>query len=222
MSGIILVYKIWLMRKVRRISTEVEETFEKKKKTPLGIDFKNLMDLLEMPNPLLSLYQVLKQGALDLLRKNKAFLKAQSEEDKGLVFLSSSDMEQLGALISQVILSERKKLEKFLFVLPTVVSLSPLLGLLGTVWGISVTFANLPKGGALGNEAVLAGLSMALGTTVVGIVVAIPALIAYNYLKQEIEDYTSQMEDFSSKMLSQVEMLYRACDLQINLPKVYA
>ncbi len=222
LSGIILVYKIWLTRRLQSVSREVEETFQKKQKSPLNIDFKELEDLVQMQNPLLNLYQALKKATSDLLRKNKAFLRSQIDNDKQPVFLSSSDIEQLAAYMSGFILSERKKLERYLFVLPTVVSLAPLLGLLGTVWGISVTFTQLPNGGALGNDAVLSGLSMALGTTVVGILVAIPALIAYNYLKQVVEDYSSQLEDFTSKMLSQIEILYRAVDLQPHLPKAYA
>ena len=64
------------------------------------------------------------------------------------------------------------------------------MGLLGTVWGILVTFSGLQSNGlSSANSSVLSGLSMALGTTVFGLVVAIPALVGYNYLKSIIGDF---------------------------------
>ena len=131
------------------------------------------------------------------------------------VFLSSTDIEQLGSQVDMKIYLEKKKLQKYLFVLSVIFSLAPLLGLLGTVWGISVTFNQMPQSaGALSNEAVLSGLAMALGTTVVGILVAIPALVFYYYLKNRIEDYTDKMDLFSSELLQSIEMQYRAVDVK--------
>ena len=163
-------------------------------------------------NPFLSLYKVFKNQVIDLLKKNKelsAFAPTKA------VFLSSTDIEQLGSQVDMTIYLEKKKLEKYLFVLSTIFSLAPLLGLLGTVWGISATFNQLPNSGnALSNEAVLSGLAMALGTTVLGILVAVPALIFYHYLKHRIEDYTDKMDQFSSELLQSIEMQYRAVDVK--------
>jgi biopolymer transport protein TolQ len=50
---------------------------------------------------------------------------------------------------------------------------------------------------------------MALGTTIIGLLVAIPALIAYNYLKNHTKEFQTEMEDFATFMLATVEIQYR-------------
>jgi biopolymer transport protein TolQ len=213
LSGIVLVYKIWLTRFVNKLSDDVEKNFQLKKKTPLNLDYKNLVQKVGVPNPFSEVYKILKLNTLEILKKNKSSRGGQ-EGEYVPTYLSPTDIEQLGAGVSSVILNEKKKLERYLFVLSTVVSVSPLLGLLGTVWGISVSLSQLAnQANVMTNEAVLSGLAMALGTTVLGIVVAIPALIAYNYLKHRVEDFSARMDEFSSEILSSIEMLYRAVDV---------
>ena len=101
------------------------------------------------------------------------------------VYLSKGDIDLIESGIDGIILEQSKYLEKNLFILSTIITLAPFLGLLGTVWGILITFSNLHAGISSVNTAVLWGISMALATTVFGLVVAIPALIAYNYLKNK-------------------------------------
>ncbi len=215
-SWVVLIYKIWLTRAVNRLSDHIEKAFTQKKKTPLNLDYKNLVQRVGVPNPFLHLYQIVRFNTLEILKKNKSSITS-VEGTKKATYLSPTDIDQLGTQVGGAIHAQKKKLERYLFVLSTVVSLAPLLGLLGTVWGISVTFSQLPnKSNVLSNDAVLSGLAMALGTTVLGIVVAIPALIAYNYLKHVIEDYSVRMDEFSTGMLSSIEMLYRAVDVKQN------
>lgn len=59
---------------------------------------------------------------------------------------------------------------------------------------------------------VLSGLSLALATTVLGLIDAIPALIGYNYLKNSIRDFAMEMEGFSNDLLTSVELEYRKMD----------
>ncbi len=213
LSWILIFYKVWLARLVERVSENIDQYFKKQKRNPLALDFNRFDSTLEAFNPFLSLYKKVQQGALELLKKNKEL--ARTNSGSSAVFLSSTDIEQLAMHVDMTITKERKKLEKYLFILSTIFSLAPLLGLLGTVWGISVTFNQMPQSkNALSNDAVLSGLAMALGTTVFGIVVAIPALIGYNYLKHRFEDYAQQMDHFSSEILLSVEMQYRAVDVQ--------
>jgi biopolymer transport protein TolQ len=110
--------------------------------------------------------------------------------------------------------SETKKLEKHLFVLPTIITLAPFLGLLGTVWGILVTFSEMQGGASVAhNSVVLGGLSMALATTVMGLLIAIPAVIAHNYIKSDLKNYSSDMQDFLGSLLSTLELQYRKVDV---------
>lgn len=84
---------------------------------------------------------------------------------------------------------EVRGVREYLFLLSTIVSLAPFLGLLGTVWGILITFAHMP--GTRDSDAILGGLSLALTTTVLGLINAIPALIGHNYFK----DASKKMEE---------------------------
>ena len=123
--------------------------------------------------------------------------------------LSFADIGLMEGYLGNVISHHKKELEKNLFILSTTFALSPFLGLLGTMWGILLTFSELQHSMGSTNEAVLAGLSLALTTTVLGLIGAIPALIAYNYLKSRIGDFEIEMEGFSHEILSAVELNYR-------------
>ena len=63
--------------------------------------------------------------------------------------------------------------------------------------------------GANTHQMVLSGLSLALATTVLGLIDAIPALMGYNYLKHSIKDFATDMEGFSNEILTAVELQYR-------------
>jgi biopolymer transport protein TolQ len=63
------------------------------------------------------------------------------------------------------------------------------------------------------NTTVLAGLATALATTVLGLLIAIPALVAHNYLKNAIHELNKDMENFSQLLLTTVELQYRKADI---------
>lgn len=98
------------------------------------------------------------------------------------------------------------KMQRFLIVLEIITGISPLLGLLGTVSALITIFANIGSGGMGENEAmhIARGISEALNTTVAGLVVAIPSLIAHSYFSRKIESTTMEMEslcmDFIAKL----------------------
>ena len=92
-------------------------------------------------------------------------------------------------------------LERYLTTLGTIASISPLLGLLGTVVGMIRVFKALLADGA-GNPAALAGgISEALVTTAAGLVVAIPALIFHRYLLRKVDELVIVMEGHASELL---------------------
>lgn len=166
------------------------------------------MDLVS-PGPFAMVYKNLKNSSLELLHKNRASLPPETP-----VVLSHTDMDNLSLQLQSAISEESKKLDKNLFILSTIVSLAPFLGLLGTVWGILLTFNELQHGANVNaNATIMGGLAMALGTTVVGLVVAIPALISYNVLKSSAAELETEMEDFSQHILAAVELHYRKVDI---------
>jgi biopolymer transport protein ExbB len=96
-------------------------------------------------------------------------------------------------------------LERFISTLGTIGSISPLLGLLGTVSGMIRTFNDINDQG-VGNPQVLAGgISEALIATAAGLVVAIPAVIGYRFLRTRVEHLVVQMEKEAMKLVQAID-----------------
>jgi biopolymer transport protein TolQ len=202
-SWVVFIQKTRGSRGTKKVCDEFKDFFEKSKHHPLNAQVSLISKQSSFDNPFLTLYLILKEQTIELLNKNKAF---NQESDN---YLSSSDIDLISSYLSTSISSHSRKLEKNLFILSTVVTLGPFLGLLGTVWGILTTFSELSSKSGQTNEAILSGLAMALGTTILGLLVAIPALIAYNYLKNHNKEFQTEMEDFATFMLATVEIQYR-------------
>ena len=92
---------------------------------------------------------------------------------------------------------EVTKLEMNMSWLATVASVSPFIGLFGTVWGIIDAFQGLGSAGSASLRAVAPGISEALVTTAVGLAAAIPAAIFYNLFGTRIKEIGTRMEDFA-------------------------
>ena len=92
---------------------------------------------------------------------------------------------------------EVAKLEMNMSWLATVASVSPFIGLFGTVWGIIDAFVGLGNAGSASLRAVAPGISEALITTAVGLAAAIPAAIFYNIFGSRIKELGTRMEDFA-------------------------
>lgn len=211
---IVLIYKIWQARNVKIASEKVLILIEKNKDHLLSFESSFFAPFTKenLPSPFPDIYFVLKDKAIEILNKKMFFL--QKTDPNPDVYLTSNDIEVLEQCVSSTLSDQYKVLEKNLFVLSTIYTLAPFLGLLGTVWGILVTFSSLNGGAsAASNAAILAGISTALSTTVMGLVIAIPALVSYNYLKNSLKHYSSDMENFLYKLLSILELQYRKVDL---------
>ncbi|MDP3877558.1 MAG: MotA/TolQ/ExbB proton channel family protein [Methylobacter sp.] len=92
-------------------------------------------------------------------------------------------------------------LERFLNTLGTIALITPLLGLLGTVFGMIQVFSSLMEHG-IGNPGVLAGgISVALITTAAGLTVAIPSLIFHRYFERLVDEYVVSMEEEAVKLI---------------------
>ena len=103
---------------------------------------------------------------------------------------------------------EVRRLERGMSTLATIASVSPFIGLFGTVWGVMDAFAGLGDAGTASLRAVAPGIAEALVTTAAGLAAAIPALIAYNHFLQGIRSVASRMESFSSEFVSKIETMY--------------
>lgn len=213
-SWSVLLHKIWLTHQAKKHALRFQEAFHLQKLNPLNLDTDNLNKKRNL-NPFLDLYKVFKKQCLDLLAKNRHFGMLQAKEGGATTaYLSLSDIDFVSSHLSMTVADQIKQLEKNLYILSTTVSLAPFLGLLGTVWGILTTFSELQTQGAGGtHQMVLGGLSMALATTVLGLIDAIPALVGYNYLKNNIRDFATDMEGFANEVLASVELQYRKVEV---------
>lgn len=97
------------------------------------------------------------------------------------------------------------ELERFLNTLGTIAAVSPLLGLLGTVTGIIKAFNAINEGGMGDPRMLSGGISEALLTTAAGLVVAIPALVAYRYLRGNVDRIVIEMEKDALQLVDQLE-----------------
>jgi biopolymer transport protein TolQ len=103
---------------------------------------------------------------------------------------------------------ELSRLDQNMNWLATVATVSPFIGLLGTVWGIINAFQGLAQAGSASLRAVAPGISEALVTTAIGLAAAIPAAIFYNYFGNAIKEIGAKMEDFSLEFLNATEQRF--------------
>lgn len=95
------------------------------------------------------------------------------------------------------------RMEKGLVILEVIVGIAPLLGLLGTVSGLVRVFASLgAETGMADPRGIALGISEALNTTIVGLAIAVPTLIAFSYFSKKIETMTVEMESMAADLLA--------------------
>jgi biopolymer transport protein TolQ len=100
---------------------------------------------------------------------------------------------------------EVARLERSMSWLATTATVSPFIGLFGTVWGIISAFGSLGMAGSASLRAVAPGISEALVATAMGLAAAIPAAVFYNYFGNTIREFGTRMEDFSLEFLNMTE-----------------
>lgn len=196
-SWTILAYKILYTYAARRASTLFQKQFFQQGAHPLS------QTPSAPPSPFHSIHAAVKNAAARLFR-----LYGERNPDTP-PSLTQEDLDFLHGHAQISIREQIRDLEKNLFVLTTTVSLAPFLGLLGTVWGILITFGGLSQGLGRSHELVLNGLSMALATTVLGLIIVIPALVALLYLRSMLREFTLEMENFAEELLNELHLQYR-------------
>lgn len=100
---------------------------------------------------------------------------------------------------------EVNKLEKRVPFLATVASITPFIGLLGTVWGIMDAFQEIGRQGSTDLAVVAPGIAEALIATAIGLFAAIPAVYFYNHFTTKVKTYASEMDDFAMEFLNIAE-----------------
>jgi len=139
--------------------------------------------------------QVFKAGYVELS-------KIKSEEGAGSQSTLLGDMQSIERALSRAETSELTHLESMVPFLATTGSAAPFVGLFGTVWGIMNSFRSIGEQGAANLATVAPGIAEALIATAIGLMAAIPAVVAYNYFVRKIKVLHSEMETFSNDFLN--------------------
>ena len=120
--------------------------------------------------------------------------------------LSTAEIETVRSSLERSVSDQILQVEDKIGLLATAVSVAPFFGLFGTVWGVMVAFCGMSVKGSSAISAIAPGVSVALLTTVVGLLVAIPSLIGYNLLTNTIRQVTVYMDNFVEEFMAKIKL----------------
>ena len=178
-SWAIIIEKFRLFKKINLESEEFEEKFWKSKSAE---NFYNNLPA-NLDNPMALLFKDSMQTLLKA--KNKSNLN-----------------ERMSSILEVNIEKQSVKLEKGFTFLATVGSTAPFIGLFGTVWGIMNSFQSIAISRNTSLAIVAPGIAEALFATALGLLAAIPAVVAYNKYNNDSKKYSQKLENFSKRFLS--------------------
>ena len=159
-------------------------------------------------SPMQSLYLAVCDALNDVLKASGGLDAGDLLAGTNRPTLKDRHIHALGRIADQIIVEEATLLERNMGFLASAVTVAPFLGLLGTVWGVMDAFGGLAMTATASLQAVAPGVSGALLTTVVGLVVALPSSIGYNILVAKVRRLTIAMERFEQEFLSDIELHY--------------
>jgi biopolymer transport protein TolQ len=107
--------------------------------------------------------------------------------------------ERVDRAITVTIVREMERMERWMIFLASVGSIAPFVGLFGTVWGIMRSFASIAQMHNTNLAVVAPGIAEALFATAIGLVAAIPAVLAYNKISVDLGRFASRLESFGSE-----------------------
>jgi biopolymer transport protein TolQ len=142
-------------------------------------------------------------GGYKTFGNGPALLEVEPATERGCV-----NLDTLRGVLGRAIDAEILKLENNVSWLSTAVQGGPFLGLLGSAWGVMSVFAAMGEQGTVRLGAVAPGISAALLATVVGLLVAVPSLFAYNWIAARIRHQTMEMENFADEFVAAIEHNY--------------
>lgn len=131
------------------------------------------------------------------------------QSDAANAALSVREIELVRSTCEHTVQEEEIRVEHGMGLLATIVTASPMLGLLGTVWGVLDAFADMGSKGTVLLSVIAPAISSALVTTVVGLLVAIPSAIFYNNLASKVRQLTTDMDGFADELMGRI-----ACEFQ--------
>ena len=178
-SWSIIIEKFRLFKKINSESEEFEEKFWKSKSAET---FYNSLPV-DLENPMVLLFK----DSMKILLKTKN---------------KSNLSEKMSSMLEVSVEKQIVKIEKGFTFLATVGSTAPFIGLFGTVWGIMNSFQSIAISRNTSLAIVAPGIAEALFATALGLLAAIPAVVAYNKYNNDSKKYSQKLENFSKRFLS--------------------
>ena len=178
-SWAVIIEKFRLFKKINLESEEFEEKFWKSKSAE---SFYNSLPA-DVENPTALLFKDTMQS----------LLKAKSKTNLN---------ERMASILEVNIEKQISKIDKGFTFLATVGSTAPFIGLFGTVWGIMNSFQSIAISRNTSLAIVAPGIAEALFATALGLLAAIPAVVAYNKFNNDSKKYSQRLENFSRRLLS--------------------
>ena len=178
-SWAIIFEKIKLFKKINKSTEEFEEKFWKSKSAE---SYYNSLPT-NVNDPMANVFK----SSMNVLLKSKR---------------SSNLNEKMSRMLEINIEQQMEKIEKRYIFLATVGSTAPFVGLFGTVWGIMNSFQSIAISRNTSLAIVAPGIAEALFATALGLLAAIPAVVAFNKFTADSKKYTQKLENFSKRLLS--------------------
>jgi len=178
-SWAIIIEKIKLFKKINITTEEFENKFWKSKSAETF--YNNLPTNVD--DPMANVFK----NSMQVLLKSKR---------------SSNLNEKMSRMLEINVEQQMSKIEKSYTFLATVGSTAPFIGLFGTVWGIMNSFQSIAISRNTSLAIVAPGIAEALFATALGLLAAIPAVVAYNKFNSDSKKYTQRLENFSKRLLS--------------------
>jgi biopolymer transport protein TolQ len=191
----IILYKIWQFNRAARQTGTFLEVFRKSSKfSEVAAVCRTLAD-----SPLVGLFQ---SGYAEL---NAQLRSGQGPDGKPVPGAGRPTLKSLDAVDRALLRAttvEMTKLERRVPFLATTASITPFIGLFGTVWGIIVAFQRIGAAGSSSLAVVAPGIAEALIATAAGLFAAIPAVYFYNHFTNRVKHFGGEMDDFSLEFLN--------------------
>ena len=193
-SWYLIFLKVWQFRRLRRQADRFMVEIEKAGR--LEDAYRAAMRLPASP------YNRLMREAVHFFSELRpGALKSEGPAVAARGTLTATQLEALRMVLAKEVGAERDAAARFIPWLATFGSVSPLLGLLGTVLGVMDAFIGIAIGGSGNIAAVAPGVAEALVTTVMGLAVAVPSVMAYNILVSRLGLFTGELEGFGQEII---------------------
>ena len=156
------------------------------------------------------IYKETSERLLKMLRPDvRSMLVGHQTDGNGAAAMTAREVELVRGTCEHALEEEEIRIEHGMGIIASVVATAPMLGLLGTVWGVLDAFAEMGTAGSANLATIAPSISAALVTTVVGLLIAIPGTILFTNMQGKIRNLTADMEGFADELMGRI-----ACEFQ--------